>query len=52
MNCPACGSRNEMAYSVLSNGFFCLEEGCNFELEVTAWEAQEILEPEAELVYA
>ena len=52
MICPRCGSENEMAYSNLSNGLVCLEAGCDFELEMPVVEAQEILEPEGELVYA
>jgi hypothetical protein len=50
MICPGCGSENEMAYSVLSNGLICLESDCDFELEVPRDEASEILEPEEELV--
>ncbi len=50
MICPGCGSPNEMAYSVLSSGFVCMEPGCGFELEVDGIEAREILEPADELV--
>ena len=50
MTCPGCGSENEMAYSVLSNGLTCLEADCGFELEVEAREAHEILETQEELV--
>ena len=50
MICPGCGSDSEMAYSVLSNGLICLEDDCDFELEVDATQAQEVLETEAELV--
>jgi hypothetical protein len=50
MTCPACDSMNEMAYSILSNGFICLEQACGFELEMEPAQAQEVLEPEAELV--
>ena len=50
MICPGCGSENEMAYSVLSNGLICLEQGCGFELEVDALEAHQVLETEEELV--
>ncbi len=50
MTCPACGSENEMAYSVLSNGMICLEAGCSFEVEMEAHEAHEILETQEELV--
>lgn len=39
MTCPACKSQNEMAYSVLSNGFVCLQPDCGFELEMTREEA-------------
>ena len=52
MVCPGCGSPNEMAYSVLSNSFICLEPGCGFELEMPLVEAHEILEPQDELVCA
>ena len=52
MICPGCGSDNEMAYSVLSNGLVCLEPGCDFELEMPVTEALEVLEPEGELVFA
>jgi hypothetical protein len=50
MICPACKNENEMAYSVLSNGFICLEPACGFELEMDAVQAREVLEPEEELV--
>ena len=50
MICPGCRSENEMAYSVLSNGFVCLEPTCGFELEMEPVQAQEVLEPEKELV--
>ena len=50
MICPGCNSGSEMAYSVLSNGFICLETGCSFELEMDLVQAQEVLEPEEELV--
>ena len=49
MICPACAN-DEMAYSVLSNGFICLETGCNFEVEMDSVQAQQVLEPEEELV--
>jgi hypothetical protein len=45
MVCPGCGSKNELAYSVLSNGLICLEAGCGFEIEMSAQEAQQLLEP-------
>ena len=51
MTCPGCGSKSEMAYSVLSNGLICLEAGCGFELEVDALDAHEVLETEEELVF-
>jgi hypothetical protein len=50
MICPTCCSENEMAYSVLSNGFICLESDCGFELEMDPVQAREVLEPEEELV--
>ena len=50
MICPGCRSENEMAYSVLSYGFVCLEPTCGFELEVEPVQAQEVLELEEELV--
>ena len=50
MICPACGSENEMAYSVLSNGLVCLEPACGFELELEPLEAHQVLEIEEELV--
>ena len=50
MICPGCGSENEMAYSVLSNGFICLESTCGFELEMEPFQAQEVLETAEELV--
>jgi len=50
MTCPACGTQNEMAYSVISNGLICLEPGCEFEVEMDRKEAQEILALEEELV--
>jgi len=50
MTCPRCTGENEMAYSVLSNGFVCLETNCGFELEMEPVQAQQILELEEELV--
>ena len=50
MTCPTCASENEMAYSVLSYGFICLEPGCGFEVEMEPAQAQQVLEPEEELV--
>ncbi len=50
MICPRCGSENELAYSVLSNGLVCLEPQCGFELEIDFQEAHQLLETEAELV--
>ena len=52
MICPRCGSEKEIAYSVLSNGLVCLEHGCDFEMEIDCYEAQQILEAEKELVCA
>jgi hypothetical protein len=39
-----------MAYSVISNGFICLEPECGFELEMEPVQAQQVLEPEEEFV--
>ena len=50
MTCPSCRSGHEMAYSALCHGFVCLESECGFELEMEPVQAQEVLEPEAELV--
>jgi hypothetical protein len=43
-----------MAYSALSNGLICLEDACNFEIEMPIDEAREVIEvtPEPELAYA
>ncbi len=51
MICPACCSENEMGYSALSYAFTCLEPACGFELEMEPVEAQQMLEPEEELVF-
>jgi hypothetical protein len=50
MVCPACTSDHEMAYSVLSHGFICLEAACGFEVEMDGVQAQQVLELEEELV--
>ena len=50
MMCPACRTENEMAYSALSLGFVCLASDCGFELEMEPVQAQQVLEPEEELV--
>jgi hypothetical protein len=50
MICPACANDNEMAYSVLSHSFICLEPSCGFEVEMEPTQAQEALEREEELV--
>lgn len=50
MICPACASEKEMAYSVLSYSFICLEDDCGFEVEMEPIQAQDALEPEEELV--
>jgi hypothetical protein len=50
MTCPSCRSDNEMAYSALSHGFICLDSACGFELEMEPVQAQQVLEPEEELV--
>lgn len=52
MICPGCGSKNEMAYSGLSNSLICLESGCGFEIEMSVLEALNILEPVRELACA
>ena len=48
MTCPTCA--NEMGYSALSMGFMCLEPSCGFEIEMEPVQAQQVLEPEEELV--
>ena len=50
MTCPGCKNENEMAYSILSNGFICLEPNCGFELEMEPAQAMQVLELEEELV--
>ena len=50
MTCPGCGTQDEMAYSVISNGLICLEPGCEFEIEMDPHQAHEILALEEELV--
>jgi hypothetical protein len=50
MICPCCTSEKEMAYSALSHAFVCLEPSCGFELEMEPVQAQQVLEPEEELV--
>jgi len=50
MICPACRSHDEMAYSILCHSFICLDPTCGFELEMEPGQAQEVLEPEEELV--
>jgi hypothetical protein len=52
MICPKCKSEVEMAYSVLSQGFVCLEPECGFELEMELQEALIVLQPEEELIFA
>ena len=52
MICPRCRNSDEMAYSVLSHGFVCLEKDCGFELEVDAEEAEAIFASASELVCA
>ena len=54
MICPGCGTENAMAYSILSNGLICLEDGCNFEIEMPIHDAHEVIEVtlEPELAYA
>ena len=54
MICPGCGTENAMAYSALSNGLICLEDGCNFEIEMAVNEARAVIEvtPMPELAYA
>ena len=52
MICPGCGTENQMAYSMISNGLICLEAGCGFEIEMPLQEAQEVIEMTPELVYA
>jgi len=50
MICPGCRSEGDMAYSVISNGFICMESGCGFELEMEPVQAQQVLEHEEQLV--
>ena len=50
MICPGCGSQNEMAYSVLSNGLICVEPDCAFEIEMDRNDALEIWGPAEDLV--
>ena len=50
MICPSCKGENEMAYSVLSHGFICLEQECGFEVEMEPALAETVLAPEEELV--
>ena len=50
MTCPGCDSRSEMAYSTLSYSFICMEPACGYEVEMEPLEAQQVLEPEEELV--
>ena len=50
MICPGCTSENEMAYSVLSHSFVCLEPSCGFEVEMDMVQAHQVLEPEEVLV--
>ena len=52
MICPVCKSENEMAYSVLSHGFVCLESACGFEVEVEMELTDAIFTPVPELVCA
>ena len=50
MICPRCCHEDEMAYSVLSNAFTCLDPDCGFELEMEPVQAHQVLELEEELV--
>ncbi len=52
MICPQCRTENEMAYSILSNSLICLTPDCGFEIEMSAVDARELLEPMEELVVA
>ena len=52
MICPACRSNHEMAYSILSHGFVCLEKDCGFELEMDGEEAAAIFASVPELACA
>jgi hypothetical protein len=53
MICPMCRRDNEMAYSVLSHGFVCLDTDCGFELEIDdLQEADAIFASTSELVCA
>jgi hypothetical protein len=50
MVCPACGTENAMAYSILSNGLICLEKDCSFEIEMPIEEAMDVIEMTPDVV--
>jgi len=50
MICPACRNNQEMAYSVLSHSFICLDPTCSYEIEMDASEAELIESPVEDLV--
>ena len=52
MKCPICRSENEMLFSVLSHSFICQESHCGIELEVDPRDAEVLLQPEEELIFA
>jgi hypothetical protein len=41
-----------MLFSVLSIGFICSEVNCGFEFEVDAHDAEVLLRPEQDLIFA
>jgi hypothetical protein len=52
MICPSCRSQKEMLFSVLSLAFICSEVHCGFELEVEVRDAEALLKPEQDLIFA
>ncbi len=52
MICPLCRSQKEMLFSVLSLAFICSEAHCGFELEVEVRDAEALLKPEQDLIFA
>jgi hypothetical protein len=52
MTCPSCRSENEMLFSALSSAFMCGEANCGFELEVDVQDAEVLLQPDQELIFA
>jgi len=48
MNCPACKSTSEMAYSVLSHSFICSDTACARELVIDPADAEALLDATAD----